>query len=187
MTFPVNSARYALFTDPQILLFNNFFIKNGFHDTIYTFKNYFATVFFSFIFQFLAVFKRIQFERRKTLFSLTALFLNVYVLLLSFFLSSFACSHSRNSSRLHLVLTLWDFTSFSPCPNGRMASPFISSSFPSFLPFTLFTSSHNKCRTTYLDFTSTNFFSSALIGRMAFACFFSFVFSVSNTLWLTSH
>ena len=104
MTFPVNSARYALFTDPQILLFNNFFIKNGFHDTIYTFKNYFPTVFFSFIFQFLAVFKRIQFERRKTLFSLTALFLNVYVLLLSFFLSSFACSHSRNSSRLHLVL-----------------------------------------------------------------------------------
>ena len=104
LTFPVNGARYALFTDPQILLFNNFFIKNGFHDTIYTFKNYFATVFFSFIFQFLAVFKRIQFERRKTLFSLTALFLNVYVLLLSFFLSSFACSHSRNSSRLHLVL-----------------------------------------------------------------------------------
>ena len=100
----MNSARYALFTDPQILLFNNFFIKNGFHDTIYTFKNYFATVFFSFIFQFLAVFKRIQFERRKTLFSLTALFLTVYVLLLSLFLSSFACSHSRNSSRLHLVL-----------------------------------------------------------------------------------
>ena len=43
-----------------------------------------------------------------------------------------------------------------------MSSPFISSSFPSFLPFTQFTSSHNKCKPTYLDFASTNFFSSAL-------------------------
>ena len=31
--------------DPQISLFSNFFIKNGFHGTIYTFKNYFTTVF----------------------------------------------------------------------------------------------------------------------------------------------
>ena len=46
----------VLFTDPQISLFINFFIKNMSHDTIYTFKNYFATVFFSF--QFLAVSKR---------------------------------------------------------------------------------------------------------------------------------
>ena len=38
----------ALFTNPQISLFINFFIKNGSHDTIHTFKNYFATVFFSF-------------------------------------------------------------------------------------------------------------------------------------------
>ena len=44
--------------DPQISLFSNFFIKNGFHSTIYTFKNYFATVFFSFSFQFSAVSKR---------------------------------------------------------------------------------------------------------------------------------
>ena len=29
----------------QIILFNNFFIKNTFHNIIYTFKNYFATVF----------------------------------------------------------------------------------------------------------------------------------------------
>ena len=36
---------YILFTDPQIPLFNNFFIKNRSHDTIHTFKNYFATVF----------------------------------------------------------------------------------------------------------------------------------------------
>ena len=30
--------------DPQIPLFNNFFIKNWSHGTLYTFKNYFATV-----------------------------------------------------------------------------------------------------------------------------------------------
>ena len=36
---------YVLFTVPQITLFSNFFIKNGSHNTIYTFKNYFATVF----------------------------------------------------------------------------------------------------------------------------------------------
>ena len=36
--------------DPQISLFNNFFIKNGSHDTIYTFKNYFITVFLDFSF-----------------------------------------------------------------------------------------------------------------------------------------
>ena len=42
----------ALFTDPQISLFNNFFIKNGSHDTIHTLKNYFAIVFSVFNFQF---------------------------------------------------------------------------------------------------------------------------------------
>ena len=41
-----------LFMDPQISLFSNFFIKNGSHGTIYTFKNYFATVFSIFSFQF---------------------------------------------------------------------------------------------------------------------------------------
>ena len=35
----------ALFRDPQILLFNNFFIKNRSHGIIYTFKNYFTTMF----------------------------------------------------------------------------------------------------------------------------------------------
>ena len=35
----------VLFTVPQITLFNNLFIKNGSHNTIYTFKNYFATLF----------------------------------------------------------------------------------------------------------------------------------------------
>ena len=53
------SAHRVLFTGPQISLFSNFFIKNGFHGTIHTFKNYFATVFFSFQFQF-SVFSCIQ-------------------------------------------------------------------------------------------------------------------------------
>ena len=44
---PVNSTR-----DSQISLFSNFFIKIGFHGTIHTFKNYFATVFLVFNFQF---------------------------------------------------------------------------------------------------------------------------------------
>ena len=42
----------ALFTDPQISLFSNFFIKNESHGTIHTFKNYFAIVFLVFSFQF---------------------------------------------------------------------------------------------------------------------------------------
>ena len=46
----------ALFTNPQISLFINFFIKNGSHDTIHIFKNYFVTMFFSF--QFSAVSKQ---------------------------------------------------------------------------------------------------------------------------------
>ena len=37
--------------NPQTLLFNNFFIKNGSHSTIHTFKNYFTTVFLVFSFQ----------------------------------------------------------------------------------------------------------------------------------------
>ena len=41
-----------LFTVPQITLFSNFFIKNGSHNTIYTFKNYFATVFSVSVFSF---------------------------------------------------------------------------------------------------------------------------------------
>ena len=35
----------ALLQDPQTPLFSNFFIKNGSHDTIHIFKNYFAIVF----------------------------------------------------------------------------------------------------------------------------------------------
>ena len=55
---PIN-AYHVLFTDPQISLFSNFFIKNRSHSTIHTFKNYFTTVFFSFQFQF-SVFSCIQ-------------------------------------------------------------------------------------------------------------------------------
>ena len=42
----------ALFTNPQISFFINFFIKNGSHGTIYTFKNYFTTVISAINFQF---------------------------------------------------------------------------------------------------------------------------------------
>ena len=42
----------ALFTVPQITLFSHFFIKNRSHSTIYTFKNYFATVFSVSVFNF---------------------------------------------------------------------------------------------------------------------------------------
>ena len=45
LTFSSEQCIRALFTDLQISFFINFFIKNGFHGTIYTFKNYFATVF----------------------------------------------------------------------------------------------------------------------------------------------
>ena len=43
---------HILFTVPQITFFSNFFIKNGSHSTIYTFKNYFATVFSVSVFSF---------------------------------------------------------------------------------------------------------------------------------------
>ena len=44
LTFLQQTMHHVLFMDPQIPLFSNFFIKNGSHGTIYTFKNYFATV-----------------------------------------------------------------------------------------------------------------------------------------------
>ena len=43
---PVHCSR-----DPQTSFFNKTFIKNGFHGTIYTFKNYFAIMFSIFNFQ----------------------------------------------------------------------------------------------------------------------------------------
>ena len=52
LTFFSEQCIRALFTDPQISFFINFFIKNGSHGTIYTFKNYFATVILAISFQF---------------------------------------------------------------------------------------------------------------------------------------
>ena len=75
-----------------------------------------------------------------------------------------------------LILTCWDFyfhwgpfrsSLLQPIFTGRMASPFISSSFPSFLPFTLFKSSHNKCKPLTLTLLQPKSLSLALIGRMA--------------------
>ena len=66
MTFSTFSTQILLFTDPQISLFNNFFIKNESHDTIHIFKNYFATVFFGFQFQF-SIFSCIQTDPKSML------------------------------------------------------------------------------------------------------------------------
>ena len=52
LTFSSEQCIRALFMDPQILFFINFFIKNWSHGTIYTFKNYFATVISAISFQF---------------------------------------------------------------------------------------------------------------------------------------
>ena len=41
----VNSASVHYSQVPQITFFSNFFIKNGSHDTIHTFKNYFVIIF----------------------------------------------------------------------------------------------------------------------------------------------
>ena len=50
--FPVGSMYYS--RDPQASFFSQTFIKNGSHDTIQSFKNYFSVVFSVFNFQFLA-------------------------------------------------------------------------------------------------------------------------------------
>ena len=47
----VNSALMHCSRDSQTSLFSNFFIKNGSHGTIHTFKNYFVTMFLVFSFQ----------------------------------------------------------------------------------------------------------------------------------------
>ena len=48
----VNSAHMHCLRTHKFHFFINFFIKNGSHSTIHTFKNYFATVFSVFSFQF---------------------------------------------------------------------------------------------------------------------------------------
>ena len=54
---PVDPVYYS--QDSQNSLFNNFFTINGSHDTIHIFKNYFATIFSVFSFQF-SIFSCIQ-------------------------------------------------------------------------------------------------------------------------------
>ena len=56
--FSMNSVSVHCLRDPQTSFFNNFFIKNKSHGTIHTFKNYFATVFSVFNFQFSTVSKQ---------------------------------------------------------------------------------------------------------------------------------
>ena len=123
-------------------------------------------------------------EEKNSLFLFTYCFLPHYVfsLTLSIFLSSFACSHSSSSSRLHLVLTtLWDFTSFSPLPkwpNGLYLYFFI---FTSFLPFTLFSSS-NASHLLWLCFNQNLLFQLSLA---EWPClFFSLFFSSAIAEWL---
>ena len=95
---------------------------------------------------------------KKTIFfsSLHALFLTVYLSQFSLALYFFpflllALTHIvfQDCTVLNLILL-----GLLHLLIGWMALPFISKSFPSFLPFTLLTSIHNKC----LDFASANFF-----------------------------
>ena len=52
VTAKKQTVHHILFMNSQIPLFNNFFIKNGSHGTIYTFKNYFTIVISAISFQF---------------------------------------------------------------------------------------------------------------------------------------
>ena len=92
------SAHSVLFTDPQISLFNNFLIKNGSHSTIYTFKNYFVTVFFNF--QFSAVSKQ-----TLSLFSCSTYCLNLQLWFFSH-LQEINCVDQISSS----LFTCWLFS-----------------------------------------------------------------------------
>ena len=98
---------------------------------------------------------------KKTLFSFysllsSSLCISHNFLLLFIFFSSLllALIHALLQDYTVLSLTHWDSPLLfsSSTPNGRMAFPFISSPFSSFLPSTLFTTSHNKCKHTSLDF-----------------------------------
>ena len=85
------------------------------------------------------------------------------------------CTQSLLSLGLHFLLT------------GRMASPFISSSFPSFLPFTLLTTNHNKRNSLALTLLQPLPFSfSSPLGQIALIhqplSFLLFLLSVSNKI-----
>ena len=87
-------------------------------------------------------------------FSLTVPFLShcisIIIFSYSLYFSLLFCllTHSRSSARLHLVLSLtcWNFFLFFPSSRPNGLSLLFLSRFPSFIPFTLFTSSHNKCK-----------------------------------------
>ena len=88
-----NSGSVHCSRDPQTSLFSNFFIKNGFHNIIYTFKNYFVTVFL--------VFSKIiciQMDPLSLYFPPSSCFL--FLLFFFFFFFSFSFLH------LHLLLLI---------------------------------------------------------------------------------
>ena len=79
----------------------------------------------------------------------------------------------------HFFSSLWDFHFFSPLhwPNGLFIYFFIFSFF--FLPFTLFTSSHNKCKPLTLTLLQPK--SLPLHWPNGLACFFPFSFQLCHT------
>ena len=79
---------YTLFTHCAYTVHILKNIKNGFHDTIYTFKNYFATVFSVFSFQFSATISSIQ-THPKVAFGIQFFFLsNLFLLLFNLFFTT---------------------------------------------------------------------------------------------------
>ena len=78
---------------PQITLFSNFFIKNGSHDIIYTFKNYFVTMFL--IFNFIKI-RSIQTDPTWLLLKERRLHHTHSLLLVSRFVLKYVTSHFCN-------------------------------------------------------------------------------------------
>ena len=91
------SGSRALFTRTTNLFFSKIFIKNESHDTIYTFKNCFATVF--------SVFSNKQYPNRS-LKSLTMCFFNVNETLESNHLISSAFILNSQSNSIFLMNTI---------------------------------------------------------------------------------
>ena len=112
------------------------------------------------------------------MFSLTALFLTVYFLFPSLFFSSLLLTLTHAillDCTLVLSLTCWDFSLFTLLQMAEWPLPFISFTFSCFLPSTLFTSNHKKCKPLTLTLFQPKSLSSALIGWMALLV--SFLFS----------
>ena len=83
----------VLFMDPQIPLFSNFFIKNGSHDTIHIFKNYFTTVFSVFSFQF----QQNKFYPNRPLSLVSHVIYHLWGKIVDFFFQSVSPSRSMSS------------------------------------------------------------------------------------------